>query len=66
MSSAVRKTSSALGSIIATVKLLRTPDSVRTGGALIGALKVLCACFSEVSGDEDLWRRVCVGMGGKW
>ena len=55
-----------LQSIISVVKLLRTPDSVRTGGAFIGAFKVLLACFHNIRKDKENWNRMCIGIKGEW
>ena len=48
---------SALDSIISCARLLRTPDSMRTGGALIGALKIIFACVSSICVGSDFWTR---------
>ena len=51
------KNLSALDLIISCARLLRTPDSVRTGGALIGALKIIFACMSSIGEGSDFWTR---------
>ena len=51
--------------IISTVKLLRTPDSVRTGGAFIGALRVVLSSFHEISKKKEEWARMCFAIRGQ-
>ena len=51
--------------IISTVKLLRTPDSVRTGGAFIGALRVVLSSFHEISKKKEEWARMCFATRGQ-
>lgn len=51
------KNLSALDLIISCARLLRTPDSMRTGGALLGALKIIFACMSSISEGSDFWTR---------
>ena len=51
--------------IISTVKLLRTPDSVRTGGAFIGALRVVLSSFYEISKVKEEWLRMCLAIRGQ-
>ena len=55
--------SSPLDAIISVAKLLRTPDSVRTGGALTGGLKVLLACFNTLNKSDDGGASGGVGAG---
>jgi hypothetical protein len=53
----IDKHSSALDIIISCARLLRTPDSMRTGGALIGALRVIFACMSSIEDGSGFWTR---------
>lgn len=48
---------SALDLIISCARLLRPPDSMRTGGALIGALRVIFACVSSIEEGSGFWTR---------
>ena len=56
------KNPSALDLIISCARLLRTPDSMRTGGALIGALRVIFACMSSIEEGSGFWTRTEVSQ----
>ena len=40
-----------LQDIMSTARMLRTPDSMRGGGAVVGSLRVIAACLSCTSED---------------
>ena len=53
--SGIQGTESSLDSIISAARLLRTPDSVRAGGAVVGALRVIYATLSSLEADSHFW-----------
>ena len=53
--SGIQGTESSLDSVISAARLLRTPDSVRAGGAVVGALRVIYATLSSLEADSHFW-----------
>ena len=53
----IDKHPTALDLIISCARLLRTPDSMRTGNALLGALRVIFACMSSIEEESGFWTR---------
>jgi hypothetical protein len=53
--SGIQSHESSLDSVVSAARLLRTPDSVRTGGAVLGALRVIYASLSSLKADSHYW-----------
>jgi hypothetical protein len=53
--SGMQSPESSLDSVISAARMLRTPDSVRTGGAVLGALIVIYASLSSLKADSHYW-----------